>query len=1067
MDSFSNSLDLYLTELSILQINNSSEDMIRSTFLKFLCTAFPSVNSNEIDLERHIPLPSHTAGAILKHGFADAVYGDIIFEFKKKLDINSAMKGKYELQKYLLAFNDSITRFGLLTDGEQIQAYVLRDSTIEQLDTFNLRKDNTNDIYLRLDTYLFQEKGVIPDAKDIALRFGEKSPVFWASYSKLHELWIKVSYDEEAKTKYIQWQNLISVVYGSQIGNIDLFIKHSYLVYFARVLAFSSIQQKIPNITNIYGIFSGEAFSKMGFPDFVSDDFFSWANLAQIKLEIGEWLNGLAVRLGSSYDLTQINEDLLKSLYQELVDPETRHDLGEFYTPDWLAELILEETNFPLKNEYGEVILDTPNSLFDPSCGSGTFLFTGIRMLKNAGVVGKELVDFVIKHFAGIDIHPLATIVAKTNILLAIGSELRGFNGTLRLPIFMANTLSLAMKDFESKYVSVTIDSETIAKIKSTKFPQNLASEFRLPINYQESYQFLDRSIDLLLDYGSPDLDSGIAEEGFRKSVSSVLGNSTDYSSSSLWISNLRLMRWLLSEPATDGVWKFILKNATRPELLRQRKYGFVVGNPPWLSYRYIESRQFQESIRKLVFKYNLLETADVNLYPQIELGTLFFAFCKENYLLDSGRIAFVLPRSILTGAKQHQNFQELYILDSDKIFDLKHITPLFKVPSCVIISQKDTTPKHNVPLFKYSGNLPGKNLSFQAAHPILKVEEKIFSRSIETTPSTYLDYSIQGATLVPRSFWFVQVPQDAKTLNSAKPFLESSQYARKNSKDRWKDVIIQGSVESQFLYLTLLSGNILPFGIKELSLLVLPIQKTISESFSEKERLFKTALLEKQDALKMGFPGLADWLSKVENYWENSSKKGSRVDSPYERINFNNNLVNQICEQKCLVIYNRSGTHIAACSFDLSMDIYFASHNLPVNGFIADSSTHYIRTRSMDEAYYLSTYLNAPFTDEQIKPYQTQGQFGALSGGGERDIYRLPFEIIDWPLFEENNPLHQELATIGKVASEKVLCWCGNATKTVKGRSIGSIRGQIRKNVIKEEIYKSEGIIQEILKNR
>jgi len=29
------------------------------------------------------------------------------------------------------------------------------------------------------------------------------------------------------------------------------------------------------------------------------------------------------------YDLTQLEEDVLKGLYQELVDPKERHDLGE------------------------------------------------------------------------------------------------------------------------------------------------------------------------------------------------------------------------------------------------------------------------------------------------------------------------------------------------------------------------------------------------------------------------------------------------------------------------------------------------------------------------------------------------------------------------------------------------------------------------------------------------------------------------------------------------------------------------------------------------------------------
>jgi type I restriction-modification system DNA methylase subunit len=53
-----------------------------------------------------------------------------------------------------------------------------------------------------------------------------------------------------------------------------------------------------------------------------------------------------------------------------LVDPDTRHDLGEFYTPDWLAEIMLDH-----------VLAENPDvRLLDPACGSGTFLYTAIRL---------------------------------------------------------------------------------------------------------------------------------------------------------------------------------------------------------------------------------------------------------------------------------------------------------------------------------------------------------------------------------------------------------------------------------------------------------------------------------------------------------------------------------------------------------------------------------------------------------------------------------------------------------------------------------------------------------------
>ena len=99
------------------------------------------------------------------------------------------------------------------------------------------------------------------------------------------------------------------------------------------------------------------------------------------------------------------------------------------------------------------------------------------------------------------------------------------------------------------------------------------------------------------------------------------------------WAGNLKLMRWLLEPPVTNSVWRFILNNAYRPELLARRKFAFVVGNPPWLSYRYIQRADYQKRVRQLVFDYGLLGAKQAHLFTQMDLATLFFAFCADRFL--------------------------------------------------------------------------------------------------------------------------------------------------------------------------------------------------------------------------------------------------------------------------------------------------------------------------------------------------------------------------------------------------------------------------------------------------
>ena len=138
MTEFKDLLTNYLQHLEGLRVKRASEDTIRAAFLKFLSDAFPRIDADEFDLERSISLSSHGAGAIVRYGFADAVYGDLIFEFKRTLDAASIAKGESELEKYIKAQYEPESRFGLLTEGQNVRVYALRDAKFQLLDTFIL-----------------------------------------------------------------------------------------------------------------------------------------------------------------------------------------------------------------------------------------------------------------------------------------------------------------------------------------------------------------------------------------------------------------------------------------------------------------------------------------------------------------------------------------------------------------------------------------------------------------------------------------------------------------------------------------------------------------------------------------------------------------------------------------------------------------------------------------------------------------------------------------------------------------------------------------------------------------
>ena len=119
-------------------------------------------------------------------------------------------------------------------------------------------------------------------------------------------------------------------------------------------------------------------------------DFFSWY-LQAWSTEVEDALR-LTLRRLSEYNPSTIEDDpysardLLKKLYHYLLPKELRHDLGEYYTPDWLAERVLTQLNDQIyvvpKSDAHLAKLFPARRMLDPACGSGTFLVLAIRAIK-------------------------------------------------------------------------------------------------------------------------------------------------------------------------------------------------------------------------------------------------------------------------------------------------------------------------------------------------------------------------------------------------------------------------------------------------------------------------------------------------------------------------------------------------------------------------------------------------------------------------------------------------------------------------------------------------------------
>ncbi|MCA1704236.1 MAG: N-6 DNA methylase, partial [Actinobacteria bacterium] len=128
----------------------------------------------------------------------------------------------------------------------------------------------------------------------------------------------------------------------------------------------------------------GELTAVTGTINVIEPGIFSWY-LGENDSELFEALSRMAEVAGEySAEIVEITplaaRDILKDLYQRLVPRAIRHRLGEYYTPDWLAQRVLNQVTG------AERALDSSTRILDPACGSGTFLVEIIsRMIETAG----------------------------------------------------------------------------------------------------------------------------------------------------------------------------------------------------------------------------------------------------------------------------------------------------------------------------------------------------------------------------------------------------------------------------------------------------------------------------------------------------------------------------------------------------------------------------------------------------------------------------------------------------------------------------------------------------------
>ena len=829
-------------------------------------------------------------------GRVDSKYGGVIIEYKypkgpDKLTQKKDSHGNKALIKQLkkrfkdfqrIEHIESNRLFAVGLDSNRLLFMRYRNGRYQTEYPQQINKYAVERLLRALISLGAQGNSYTPDA--LADDFGSNSSVAQKGIHNLYKV-IEKTKDKKALTFFNQWKILFSEVCDYDIKSPNkkilklaehysilkaqpaelLFSIHTYYAIFMKFLAAEIVQTfspiGVPIVNKCVSTTSSKSLRKemedleagsiwmhLGITNFLEGDLFSWYTSAwndEIADVIWEIVKAL-----DNYDPSTLSvdplesQDLLKNLYQELFPKTVRHDLGEYYTPDWLAQHVLKDIGYDG---------DPDKRMLDPACGSGTFLVSAINYVKSwydqnrdqCGISERQLLDKIIGNIIGFDLNPLAVMAARTNYLLAIRDMLK-YATKIEIPVYLCDSI-MTPEIIGSQQSQISFLTESGTHYDHLNPPLALktsAGTFLIPSDIARSRKRLGTYASIIEScvknkYTTNDFlsrckeeDLPIADEHLHRDLFNKLV--------------------VLDSNNQNGIWARIIKNAFAP--LFVNKVDYIIGNPPWVNWNNLPNEY-------------RLNTSDIwkryNLWPKYLMGAssdfskLFFYSSIDNYLKNNGKIGFVITQSVFktTGGDLFRSMKlpdgaNIRIL---KVDDMVKLNPFRGASNrtAVIFAERDRPTKYPVEYIRW---IPQEGYSRDLANieNVKKVTNSIKEEAIPIPPNT-------------NGPWFTGTPKEHKIIdrligkNSLKPKMGIHTYGANSvyfverlvEKDisviianivkgaKYKVEEVQVDCEKEVIYPLLRGRDIEPFYATTKQAIVFPYQssgKLLSEETLKKE---------------------------------------------------------------------------------------------------------------------------------------------------------------------------------------------------------------------------------------
>ena len=968
----------------------------------------------------------------------DALYGTLMIEYErpKTFENRRGFENAVEQIKEYIRDQAQIEArfpkyFGVVLDGYKI-GFVRYREGIKNFESMGPFEVNKNNIAKLIEAILGLKRKAL-SAEELLKDFGPESSI---ARESIRAFYIKLQTPSpRTQVLYDDWKRIFSQICSYSIDKLKglekyygfsdvdseklLFALHTYYALIMKLLAAEvaalyvapKLLSYLKSLENAYykgydelkmelkDLEEGGIFTKFGIINFMEADYFAWY-LDELDSESAKCIKNIINKL-SEYDPSAADlqperlRDLFKRLYQNLVPREIRHNLGEYYTPDWLAELVLNEVGWTFKNfervkeekNYSLAPLDL--RLLDPSCGSGTFLILAITRLRqyieeywiDKGTALKKIT----KNIVGFDLNPLAVIASRTNYLIALGDLLRERGSDpIEIPVYLADSI----------LVSKTSSIEEKVYVMNTA-----AGEFRIPSDIVEK-GYLTKTLTVLEEsikgnYNKNEfIERLIKEVNLDQNKTSTLEKLFDDLS-------------LLEKQGKNRIWTRVLKNSFAP--LFVGKFDYVVGNPPWVNWENL-SENFRKPLKELYQDYKILPS-NPNAQTKVDLSMIFAYRCMDRFLLNGGFFGFLINDAAFK-AMAGNGFRKFKIEKNNTpfrvqvIYDLVSVKPFEEASNrtALFIAKKGESTEFPIlyrKWFKLRNEEIPQNLSLNDVFKMINIVDfyaeplggynpykevlpliTIYNKNVFPKLNKIIGRSAymahEGPVLSPAGVYRVQLIEKHPFLTIIRNLTE------RDKKFKVKKFI--RPVENELIYPILESGDVKKWLVNPKNFAIIPYNFK-AQIYSESE-------------LKVKYPKVFAYFSLFKNALiKRSHYRKYGLGKPFYFIH----MFSDWMFEKYKVVWVRMGNQLYVSVATPINDPILGSKPL-----IPESVIAFIPVKNEYEAHYICSILNSSFINLILQ---------SIAKGGKNFASPELMKMISIRGFDRSNPLHNRLADLSKKA--------------------------------------------------